>query len=61
MKPLKKLNPIAYWLDLPIDLEHEHNEFRISQIRNYVPDPNQAIITEPIEVTQDLVYKEHPV
>jgi len=27
----------------------------------YIPDPNHAIVSEPIEVIEDLVYKEHPV
>jgi len=50
---IENLNPVAYWLDLPIDLEHAHNVFHISQLRKYIPDPDHAIVTEPIEVTED--------
>jgi len=58
---IEKLNPITYRLDLPIDLEHIHNMFHISQLRKYALDPDHAIITEPVEVTEDLVYEERPV
>jgi len=58
---IKKLNPTAYLLDLPIELEHMHNVFHVSQLRKYIPDPDYAIVTEPIQVTEDLVYEECPV
>ena len=44
-----------------MDLEHVHNMFHVSQLRKYILNPNHAIVTEPIEVTEDLVYNEHPV
>jgi len=53
----KKLNSIAYQLDLPIDLENVHNVFHFLQLIKYVLDPNHAIITEPIELTDDLAYE----
>jgi len=37
-----------------------HNMFHISQLRRYVPNPDHTIITEPIDVTKDLAYKEQP-
>ena len=55
---IEKLNPAAYRLNLLVVLEHVHNVFHISQLRKYVPKPNHAIITEPIEATKDLAYKE---
>ena len=58
---IEKLNPVAYRLDLPVELEHVHNVFHISQLRKYIPDPDHTIVTEPIEITEDLVYEEHPV
>ena len=54
---IEKLNPITYRLDLPIDLKDVHNIFHISQHKKYIPNPNDAIIIEPIEVTGDLVYE----
>jgi len=49
---IEKLNPVAYRLDLPTELEHVHNVFYISQLWKYVPDPNHIIITEPVEVAK---------
>ena len=44
-------------LVLPVELEHVHNVFHISQLRMYIADLTHATITEPIEVTRDLVTK----
>jgi len=52
------LNPAASWLDLPVELEHLLN---MLQLRKYIPDPDHAIVTEPIKVTKDLVYEERPI
>ena len=52
---IEKLNPIAYRLDLLVELEHVHNVFKISQLRKYVSDPNHTIVSDPIEITEDLV------
>jgi len=38
-----------------------HNVFHISQLRKYTPDPNPAIVSEPIEITAGLVYEEQPI
>ena len=32
---IEKLNPAAYRLDLPVELEHVRNVFHISQLRKY--------------------------
>jgi len=60
MKSLKSLvlYSVAYRLDLLVELEHVHNVFHISQLRKYIPDPNQVLIAEPIDVTKDLIYEE---
>mgnify|MGYP001096796851 CR=1 FL=1 len=52
---IKKLNHVVYRLDLPIKLEEVHNMFHVSQLRKYIPNLDHIIITEPIEVTEDLV------
>jgi len=56
---IEKLNPVAYRLELPTELEHVHNVFHISQLRKYIPDPSHAIITEPVEIAENLMYEEH--
>ena len=58
---IKKLNSIAYCLDLLVELEHVHNVFHISQLRKYTADPNNTIVSEPIEITTDLVHEEQPI
>jgi len=58
---IEKLNPAPYRLDLPVELEHVHNVFHISQLRKYTLDPNHAIVSESIEITADLVYEEQPI
>jgi len=58
---IERLNPIAYRLELPIELELVHNVLHISQLRKYILDPDHTIVSEPIEITEDLVYEECPV
>jgi len=55
------LNPVAYRLDLPVELEHVHNVFHISQCRKYISDLDHTIVSEPLEITEDLVYEKRPV
>jgi len=50
---IEGLNPVSYRLDLSVGLEHVHIVFHISQLRKYTPDPNHAIVSEPIEITED--------
>jgi len=53
---VEKINPIAYWLNLLVELRHVHNVLHISQLRKYVPDPNHIK-----EGAENLAYEEHPV
>ena len=55
---IEKVNPIAYKLNLPVELKHIHNMFYISQLKKYIPHPDHFIITESIEVTKHLLYEE---
>ena len=55
------MNPVAYHLELSVELEHVHNMFHISQLRKYILDPDHTIVSEPIEIAEDLVYEERPV
>ena len=55
---IEKLNPIAYRLDLPVELKHMHNIFYISQLKKYVPNPNHVIVAKPIEVVENLMYQD---
>ena len=57
----KKLNLIAYWLDLPVELEHIHNVLHVLQLMKYILDPNHVLVITSAEVTKDLTYKEYPI
>ena len=57
---IEKLNTIAYRLTLP-ELEHVHNVFYISQLRKYIPDSDHTIVSEPLEISEDLVCKERSI
>jgi len=37
-----------------------HNLFRISQLKKYIPDPNHIIVSEHVEITEELVHEERP-
>ena len=58
---IEKLNPAAYRLYLPIELEQVHNVFHISQLKKYILDPNHIIIAEPVEIVENLMYEECPI
>ena len=58
---IEKLSPISYRLDLPVELEHVHRMFHISQLRKYIPDSDRTLVFEHIEITKDLVYEEFSV
>ena len=58
---IEKLNLVAYCLDLMVKLEHVHNVFHIFQLRKCTPSLNHAIVSEPIEITVELVYEEQPI
>jgi len=47
---IEKLNPVAYRLDLPVELEDVHNLLHIAQLRKYIPHPDHTIVSEPIEI-----------
>lgn len=55
---IETINPIAYILDFPVELEHAHNVFHVSQLRKYILNLDHVLVTEPIEVIEDLTYEE---
>ena len=48
---------VAYELALPPELFKVHNVFHISPLRKFIPDPNNVIKYEPLQVHEDLTYK----
>ncbi|KAL8110718.1 hypothetical protein AgCh_026455 [Apium graveolens] len=58
---LRKVGKVAYELALPPQLQHIHNVFNVSMLKRYIPDSNQVIEYEPIELQPDLSYVEQPI
>ena len=52
---------VAYQLDLPEELSDIHDVFHVSQLRNYVSNPEKQVSHENIDVQPDLTYRERPV
>ena len=55
---MRRIGTLANKLDLAAQLSHVHNEFHISMLRKYVPDPQHVIDFQTLEVKEDLSYKE---
>ncbi len=58
---LKRVDPLAYRLALPLELERIHNVFYVSMLRRYRLDPSHILPVEEIEVNPDLTYEEKPI
>ena len=55
---IEKVDPVAYRLALPLDLEKIHNVFHMSMLRRYQSDPSPVVSSETIERRPDLTYEE---
>ncbi|KAL5759246.1 hypothetical protein ACOSQ2_018084 [Xanthoceras sorbifolium] len=55
------MGPVAYRLDLPLELEKIHNVFHVSMLRRYRSNPSHIVQAESIEIRPDLTYEEEPV
>ena len=52
------VGPVAYRLDLPLQLSKVHNVFHVSMLRKYIPDPSHVLRDQPVELKDNLTYKE---
>ena len=55
---VKKIGALAYRAALPLGLEKIHNVFHVS-LRKYVYDPCHVAEIEPIQLDENLAYKEY--
>ena len=55
---LSRVRDVAYELPLPLDLSKVHNIFHASLLRKFIPDLNNVIKYEPLQVHEDLTYEE---
>ena len=54
------VEPVAYRLDIPQELSKVHNVFHVSMLRKYIPDPSHVLRDQPMELKDNLTYKEQP-
>ena len=55
---IPRVGPVAYRIDLPLELSKVHNVFHVSMLRKYIPDPSHVLRDQPIELKDNLTYKE---
>jgi hypothetical protein len=60
-KVIENCGPVAYRLQLPLQLAAIHDIFHVSQLRNCVKIPTEIIDPQAIEIESDLTYAEHPI
>ncbi|XP_012481061.1 uncharacterized protein LOC105795960 [Gossypium raimondii] len=58
---LKHVGPLAYQLELPLELDCIHNVFYVLMLRRYRSDPSHVVSVEEIEVRPDLTFEKAPV
>ena len=58
---IARVGPVAYRLDLPPELSKVHNVFHVSILRKYIPDPSHVLRDQPVELKDNLTYKEQPI
>ena len=52
------VRPVAYRLHFPPELSKVHNVFHVSMLRKYIPDPSHVFRDQPVELKDNLTYKE---
>ena len=58
---VERIEEVAYRLELPSDLDRIHDVFHVSILRKYIPDPSHVLREQPVEIQENLTYKEEPV
>ena len=57
---ITRVGTVAYRLDLPPELSKDHNVFHVSMLPKYIPDPSHVLRDQPVELKDNLTYKEQP-
>ena len=58
---IEKINPVAYQVAFLPEMEHMHNVFHISMLRDYLRDPFHVIEPTHVVLSDDYTYEERPV
>ena len=54
---LERIGPVAYCLELPLELNPTRNVFHISMLRKYIHDPSHVLEAPTFELQEDLSFK----
>nr|GEU43740.1 putative reverse transcriptase domain-containing protein [Tanacetum cinerariifolium] len=57
---IEKVGPVAYWLDLPEELNGVHDTFHVSNLKNCLADPTLQVPLDEIRVDAKLNFVEEP-
>lgn len=55
---LERIGNVAYHIALPSSLSKLHNVFHMLVLRKYITDPLHVLDYQPIQMLEDLSYKE---
>ncbi|KAL0561186.1 hypothetical protein IC582_001607 [Cucumis melo] len=55
---LERIGPVAYRLTLPPSFSAVHDVFHVSMLRKYVANPMHVVDFEPLQINENLSYKE---
>ncbi|XP_038892580.1 uncharacterized protein LOC120081623 [Benincasa hispida] len=58
---VERVSAAAYRLQLPKELARIHDVFHVSMLRKYVTDPMHILVTQPVQLKEDLSYKEEAI
>ena len=58
---VERIGEVAYRLRLSPELARIHDVFHVSMLRKYIADPSHMLRDQPVELKEDLTYKERPV
>ena len=58
---MSKVGPVPYKLKLPPELSRIHDTFHVSMLRKYISDPSHVLREQPMQLKENLTYKETPV
>ncbi|KAL4018231.1 hypothetical protein IC575_021821 [Cucumis melo] len=58
---IERVGPTAYRLEFPAKLTRIHDVFQVSMLRKYISDPSHVLQVQPIDLKEDLSYREEAI
>nr|GEU34858.1 hypothetical protein [Tanacetum cinerariifolium] len=60
-KILKRVDEVAYVLELPEEMKGIHNTFHVSYLRKFLADESSVIALDEVEISPELTFQEEPI